>query len=114
MSATVHPLPGAMPPPAEAAERPTLNLTPAEVVDAAGGYQRPADQLRELHRRGFARAYIPKVGANRVILERAHYDAVVRGQFGQQPAANQPAPARTPAAPDRAGFKDKYRRKGKA
>lgn len=75
MTATVHQLPGLAGPPA------SLNLTPAEVQEAAGGYVRPSDQLRVLRDRGFTRAYISTVGAKRVVLERAHYDAVVRGQF---------------------------------
>jgi len=46
------------------------------------GYRRAAEQLQELHRRGFHRAYRNRLG--RVTLERAHYDAVVTG--AQQPA----------------------------
>ena len=60
-------------------------LSPAEVVDASGGYKRPAEQLRELHRRGFYRAYRSKV-TGEVILERPHYDAVASGQVSGQPA----------------------------
>jgi len=62
---------------------------------AAGGYKRPADQLRELHRRGFFRAYRSRV-TGEVVLERPHYDAVAAGlQPGTQPA-NRPK-VRTPA-----------------
>jgi hypothetical protein len=42
------------------------------------GYHRAAEQLAELHRRGFARAYRNRLG--RVVLERPHYDAVTRGE----------------------------------
>lgn len=59
-------------------------LSPTEVQKAAGDYKRPADQLRELHRRGFWRAYRSKL-TGKVVLERPHYDAVCRG-IGQ--AAN--------------------------
>lgn len=59
---------------------PDLILTPDELV-ALTGYRRPSDQLRELQRRGFGRARIGATGS--VILERAHYEAVCRGQ---QPA----------------------------
>lgn len=55
-----------------------LVLTPAELV-ALTGYQRPADQVRELVRQGFTRARrSPTTGV--VILERAHYEAVCAGQ----------------------------------
>lgn len=55
-----------------------LTLTPAELVTLTG-YQRPGDQLRALHEHGFVRARLGRLGD--VILERAHYDAVCRGQF---------------------------------
>jgi hypothetical protein len=59
-------------------------LSPREVELAAGGYKRAADQLRELHDRGFYRAYRSKV-TGEVVLERPHYDAVSAGlpQAGQ-------------------------------
>lgn len=53
-------------------------LSPAEVKRAAGEYTRPGDQLRELHRRGFWRAFRSKV-TGQVVLERPHYDAVSAG-----------------------------------
>jgi hypothetical protein len=88
----------------------SLNLTQAEIVDACGGYVRAAEQLRELHARGFVRAYIAKVGRKHVVLERAHYDAVTRGQFGAPaaPAANDAGAGHTPLAPNRAGFRAKF------
>jgi hypothetical protein len=96
---------GAFPP----IERPTtLNLSPSEVTDASGGYVRPADQLKALHARGFVRAFRRSDGKGPVILERAHYDAVVRGQFGQQRAANDANAPRAPLPPNRAGFHAKF------
>lgn len=92
---------------------PTLNLTPAEVKEASGGYRRPADQLKALHARGFTRAFRRNDGQGPVILERAHYDAVTRGQFGQQ-AANEANAPRQPLPPNRAGFRAKFGKKAKA
>lgn len=52
-------------------------LSAAE-VERITGYKRAADQLPELHRQGFYRARrSPTTG--RIILERAHYDAVCAG-----------------------------------
>lgn len=67
----------------------SVTLSPAEVEAASGGYKRPAEQLRELHRRGFYRAYRSKV-TGQVILERPHYDAVAAGQSQGTTPANQP------------------------
>lgn len=53
-----------------------LILTDAE-LEALTGYRRGAEQLAELKRQGFSRARRDRLG--RVIVERAHYDAVVRG-----------------------------------
>lgn len=92
MTATVLHLPGAAPAPAE---RLGLNLTPEEVREACGGYVYPARQLRELHDRGFTLATLGKSG--QVVLPRAHYQAVVGGQY-RQPAPEQPAPAAAPRA----------------
>lgn len=86
-----------------------LNLTEQEVRDACGGYMRPADQLRELHARGFTRAWITAVGRKRVILERAHYEAVTRGHYGPPPASDLAHPTdRAPLPPNRAGFRSKF------
>lgn len=50
----------------------------ASEIEAVTDYKRPADQLAELLRQGFYRARTsPRTG--RVILERAHYDAVCAG-----------------------------------
>jgi hypothetical protein len=64
-------------------------LSPAEVEAASGGYQRPADQLRALHARGFYRAYRSKV-TGQVVLERPHYDAVCQGAGGAANDADRP------------------------
>lgn len=86
----------------------SLNLEEDEIVQAAGGYVRPADQLRALHARGFVRAWRRGNGKGPVILERAHYDAVVRGHFGQQPAANDTSTERKPLPPNRSGYRAKF------
>lgn len=105
MNATVLQFPGvtdAAPP----ADRPGLNLSYKEVIEASGGYVRAADQLRALHARGFVRAWRRPGGP--VILERAHHDAVVRGQYGHQaaPTENEPPPARP--RPNRAALQQRY------
>jgi hypothetical protein len=61
-------------------------LSEAELAAVAGGYVRPGDQLRELHRQGFYRARRSKV-SGRVVLERAHYDAVCAGARPEQAPA---------------------------
>lgn len=45
-------------------------------LKALTGYEQPSRQLAELHRRGFVRAYMGRHG---LVLERAHYEAVCRG-----------------------------------
>jgi len=50
-----------------------LTLSPAELHEITG-YRQPAAQLRALHEQGFTRARRDRLG--RVVLERAHYDAV--------------------------------------
>ncbi len=107
MNANVIQLPGTAP----VHEVASLNLSVQEVVDASGGYTRPADQLKSLQARGFVRAF-RKNGAGAVILERAHYDAVVRGQFGQQLPANDPGAPRTPLPPNRAGYRKRFGKAG--
>lgn len=57
----------------------TITLSEQELQDVTGGYKRPGDQLQELRRQGFSRARIGRV-TGRVILERAHYDAVCAGR----------------------------------
>lgn len=57
----------------QAAGRLEAVLSPAELVTLTG-YRRGAEQLAELHRRGFHRAYRNRAG--KVVLERPHYLAV--------------------------------------
>ncbi len=61
------------------------NLSEQE-LEAITGYRTPSRQLQTLHARGFSRAYRNRQG--KVVLERPHYDAVCRGEFGHgtQPA----------------------------
>jgi len=56
-------------------------LTPNE-IEAMTGFKIATRQLAVLRERGFHRAFVNRAGA--VVLERAHYDAVCRGQMGQQ------------------------------
>jgi hypothetical protein len=49
-------------------------------LEAITGYRTPSRQLQTLHSRGFSRAYRNRQG--KVVLERPHYDAVCRGEFG--------------------------------
>jgi hypothetical protein len=67
-----------------------LTLTPSE-LQLLTGYKRPAEQLAELHRRGFSRAYRNRLGV--IVLERSHYDAVTRGAI----VAPRPKLRRVPA-----------------
>ena len=53
-----------------------LLLSDAELV-ALTGYKWPSKQLAVLHARGFVRAYISNKG---LVLERAHYEAVTKGE----------------------------------
>ncbi len=65
-----------------------LTLTPDE-LQALTGYKQPAAQLAELHRQGYWRARRAPI-TGRVIVERAHYEAVAQG------ADLQPADRRAP------------------
>lgn len=53
-----------------------ITLTDLEIFHLTG-YVRSINQLSELHRRGFWRARMGRTG--RVILERAHFEAVCAG-----------------------------------
>lgn len=53
-------------------------IPPDEVRAICGGYSQPAKQLQELHRQGFWRARRSRL-TGAIILERAHYEAVCRG-----------------------------------
>lgn len=64
----------------------TVLMAPDEIRSICGGYVQPAKQLAILRERGFFRAWrSPVTGA--VILERAHYHAVM---LGQATPANEP------------------------
>jgi hypothetical protein len=94
-------------PPAVEPDGPTMSE--AEIVALSGGYVQPARQLKELHERGFVRARKSAL-TGRVVLERAHHDAVVRGQFGSSDAQDGPRP---PAQPNREGLRAHFRQKRK-
>jgi hypothetical protein len=65
-----------------------LLLSQDEITDVTG-YRKPALQVRELHSRGFVRARVNVL--NRVVLERAHFEAVCSSAAGNSAqAANQP------------------------
>lgn len=53
-------------------------LSHLELFDVTG-YSRAGEQLAELHRLGFPRARIDRLG--RCVLERAHYEAVCDGRY---------------------------------
>lgn len=55
----------------------TSLLLTAEELTALTRYSQPCKQLAELHRQGFHRARMGRVGG--VLLERAHYEAVCAG-----------------------------------
>lgn len=55
----------------------TLTLTPEELKDLTGVTQKQR-QIEDLHAQGFIRA---RLTHGRVILERAHYEAVCAGRF---------------------------------
>ncbi|APW38497.1 hypothetical protein RD110_15860 [Rhodoferax koreense] len=64
----------------------SLLMTEEEILTLTG-YKRPGDQEEELRKQGFYRARIgPTTG--RVVLERAHYDAVCAG--GKPATVNEP------------------------
>lgn len=65
-----------------------ITLSETELRALTGGYKRPCDQLPELHRLGFYRARVSRI-TGRVVLERAHYDAISGGQQ-QAPKVRQP------------------------
>jgi hypothetical protein len=67
----------------------TATLTPQELAEITG-YQRPAAQLRVLRERGYWRAWRASTG--RVVLERAHYEAVCSGQAPAPKTTSAPRP----------------------
>ncbi|CAN5767035.1 hypothetical protein BH09PSE5_BH09PSE5_08450 [soil metagenome] len=74
-----------------------LLMSRDELEKITGGYTQPAKVLAELHEQGFFRARRSKVDGS-VILERAHYDAIVAGNLkpGNSPKVR-PAPRRVHA-----------------
>jgi len=65
-------------------------LTEAELI-ALTGYKQRGPQLKELHRQGFHRARLGRLGG--VILERAHYEAVCGGRVERErPKVRPPVP----------------------
>lgn len=66
----------------------SITLSPEEIA-LLTGYRRAAEQLAALQRMGFWRARRDRFG--RVVLERAHYDAVASGRGA---AANDSPPVR--------------------
>jgi hypothetical protein len=63
-----------------------LTLTDDEVQELTGGLSQPAAQLRRLRELGYYRAWRSKV-TGRVVLERAHAEAVQAGRATMQPPA---------------------------
>lgn len=61
----------------------SLLLSPDEIRELTGDLTLPRCQVKRLQERGFARARLER---GRVVLERAHYEAVCRGEFA--PAAS--------------------------
>lgn len=57
----------------------------SQEIEAMTGFKIATRQLAVLRERGFHRAFVNRAGL--VVLERAHYDAVCRGQMGQQTQA---------------------------
>lgn len=72
-----------------------LTLSADELL-ALTGYKQPAAQLTELHRQGYWRARRAAI-TRRVILERAHYEAVARGQDASPASSHRRAPQLRPA-----------------
>ncbi|NHK98963.1 DUF4224 domain-containing protein [Rubrivivax benzoatilyticus] len=73
-------------------------LSPEEVRLLSGGYVRPADQLRALHERGYHRAHRSR-RTGRVVVERAHYDAVAAGHTHAPVLGGRPRPRLRPVPP---------------
>lgn len=56
----------------------SLILAPEEIAELTGGLTLARCQVKRLQARGFVRARLER---GKCVLERAHYDAVCRGQF---------------------------------
>lgn len=72
----------------------SIALTPEE-LQALTGYARPADQLKRLHALGFALAW-RNLKSGGVVLPRAHYEAVCRGERQAQIPAQAARPQLMP------------------
>lgn len=66
---------------------PALTLTTAELAELCSGLTQPAAMLRRLHDAGFHRA---RIEGGKVVLERAHYESVCRGEYGHHAARERP------------------------
>jgi hypothetical protein len=60
----------------------SLCLTADEIFELTGGLILPRCQVKRLHERGFTRARLER---GKAVLERAHYEAVCRGEFAAGP-----------------------------
>ena len=78
-------------------DRPNLTLDAAKLEELTNNLKQPAAQLKELHRQGFVKACRPRMG--RVVLYRAHYEAVLAGR---EPAAG--AVQNAPTGPNVVGL----------
>lgn len=58
----------------------SLTLSPDEIAQLCPGLTQPAAKLRHLREQGFVRA---RLTGGEIVLERAHYEAVCRGEFAR-------------------------------
>ena len=67
----------------------SITLTESEIAELCPSVAQAAARVRHLHGEGFIRA---RLRDGRVVLERIHYEAVCRGEFGagSKPAHNEP------------------------
>jgi len=73
-------------------------LTPDELIELTG-YRQPAAQLQALHKQGYWRARRLITGA--VVLTRAHFEAIERGEDRQAPQQRPEPKLRVAGAADR-------------
>ncbi|CAB4159214.1 Domain of unknown function DUF4224 [uncultured Caudovirales phage] len=71
------------------AKRPDVTLSEEEIRRLTGGYKQPARQLAALHDLGYARARRSEL-TGRVVLERAHYEAVASGSAAAKSSTRTP------------------------
>ena len=72
-----------------------ITLSPEELRSVTG-YKRAADQIAELQRQGFYRAYRARKGTGPVIVERNHFEAIRSGQDRPTPVLIVPREPRAP------------------